>query len=176
MRFLLPALLAVLAGCGDDMPACPDQDAEALVTANQACETNEDCVIVDMDALVGENNCVGAFQCGQSLRADADLDAFVEEAGPIVDGQDACGECAMASCVAPSDLEAFCSKEGRCDQRPLDRFPDPDCLPSFGDHCSCAPQCLTPEEIDAITDFCDLDCGDTTWTCEWGKDECVVVD
>jgi hypothetical protein len=120
MRFLLPALLAFLVGCGDDTPVCPDKDAEALVTANQACETNEDCVIVDMFALVGDT-CVGWFQCTKSLRVDADLDAFAEEAADIADRQEACGDCVMASCLPPHKMGAFCSKEGFCDQRPLEQ-------------------------------------------------------
>jgi len=53
-----------------------------------------------------------------------------------------------------------------------------DCLRTYGDHCTCAPQCMTQAQLDAIVDFCDLGCiSEIDWECGLDADgQCVVAD
>jgi hypothetical protein len=54
-----------------------------------------------------------------------------------------------------------------------------DCLPTYGDNCSCTEQCLTQEQIDDIDDFCDLGCdSEATWECgvDANAEACVVLE
>ena len=46
-----------------------------------------------------------------------------------------------------------------------------DCIPTLGDNCSCSAQCMTQEQYDEITEWCDIECGIDVY--DW---ECTVVD
>lgn len=56
-----------------------------------------------------------------------------------------------------------------------------DCVESYGDNCSCTPQCLSPEQVAAVQEHftCDLGCdpgGTAEWACTVEDGACVVVD
>jgi hypothetical protein len=66
------------------------------------------------------------------------------------------------------------------DADPLHSHHDPGvnngCIPTFGDYCSCTPQCMTAAELDALEYACDLGClQEVDWTCSHTDDGCVVV-
>jgi hypothetical protein len=51
---------------------------------------------------------------------------------------------------------------------------DEDCLPTWGDHCGCGPQCMTARQISRIDTMCDMDCPPTTWECFSDGRTCFV--
>ena len=111
-RSLLAALsltALLITGC---KPDCQDVEADAreLVAKHAACEQDTDCKVVDF-ATVSPGSCVGAFQCALALRADVEQTAFALLAGSISDQKRECGECIMASCIAPETLRALCNKQ-----------------------------------------------------------------
>ena len=101
--------LALTTGCKLD---CQDVEADAreLVAKHAACEQDTDCKVVDF-ATVSPGSCVGAFQCALALRADVEQTAFTVLARGISDQKRECGECIMASCIAPETLRALCNKQ-----------------------------------------------------------------
>lgn len=50
----------------------------------------------------------------------------------------------------------------------------PRCEATFGDHCSCEPQCKTPEESEQETGWCAAYCGEEDWDCAWDGARCVI--
>lgn len=52
-----------------------------------------------------------------------------------------------------------------------------DCEPTYGDHCSCEPQCLTAAQIEIVQaeGVCDLGCPDIDWTCTVEDGSCTVA-
>jgi hypothetical protein len=103
--------------------SCCDQikeDAAALKAEHAECEPGDTCVLVSMYDLVGDDTCLGAFQCAAALNA-ADLDGFESEAKDLAERFAHCNECAQAGCAGTEGLEAFCNEEtSTCDMRPID--------------------------------------------------------
>lgn len=48
------------------------------------------------------------------------------------------------------------------------------CVATYGDSCGCEAQCMTRARIRAIGAVCDLDCGETTWSCVAVSGRCEV--
>jgi hypothetical protein len=92
-----------------------EADARALLTEAQACE--DSCEVVPLSTLAGPNSCVAVFQCSAALPPDLDRPAFSSAAKALAEEKRASGECAIASCMPPSQLEAVCV-EGRCMLQP----------------------------------------------------------
>jgi|OpeIllAssembly_1097287.scaffolds.fasta_scaffold326899_1 hypothetical protein len=112
-------LILLIAGCF--LFPCPDEDAEELVASYQDCVEDEDCMVVSMADVAGEDNCVRAFQCSVALNVDADLDTLAEETVDIVKSQKRCGECVQGECVPIEDLIAICNEDGLCEENQLGR-------------------------------------------------------
>jgi hypothetical protein len=88
--------------------------AGALVAEFAACESGENCVLVDLGPLV-ENACLGAFQCFTAFAEERDLEEFSRRARALEQEFSRCGECAMADCSNPEGWAAYCDQEqGRC--------------------------------------------------------------
>lgn len=84
----------------------------------------------------------------------------------------------LAGC--PRDTSPATSVAGSTDtEAPTDTEPPADdCLPTFGDHCGCTPQCMTQAQIDAIGDVCDLECetgAELGWACEQVDGACRLA-
>jgi len=109
-------VLLVAAGCCDKIK----EDADALKAKHAKCEPGDTCVLVEMYDVVGDDNCLGAFQCSAALN-EAALDGFESEAKDLADRFAHCNECAQAGCAGTDGMEAFCNEEtSKCDTRPID--------------------------------------------------------
>ncbi|MFN7142664.1 MAG: hypothetical protein ACK4YP_02730 [Myxococcota bacterium] len=101
--------------------ACADieADARALVDAARVCDVNTEngCEVVSLEELVQPDSCIAAFQCSAPLSPEIDRRAFVARAVQLEAEKLACGECAMAACQPPAELEAVCV-EGLCELAP----------------------------------------------------------
>jgi hypothetical protein len=108
--------LLVAVGCCDQIK----EDADALKARHAKCEPGDTCVIVEMYDAVGDDNCLGAFQCPTALNA-ADLDGFESKAKDLAGRFTHCDECAQADCAGTDGMEAFCNEEtSKCDMRSVD--------------------------------------------------------
>jgi hypothetical protein len=116
---LLLLLAAFVPGCADPVVgtcAALPENAAALKHSFQACDSTTVCVAVVLADVVGENTCVGAFQCADAFPADADLDAFAAAAEPFTAKADTCATCSLASCSSPDDMTALCNETtGLCE-------------------------------------------------------------
>lgn len=120
MRTARPLFLALAllcgAACGGDCGEIQDE-ARRLKAAYQACQGGQACVVRNLYELV-PNSCLGAFQCSDALRADADLDRLARLGRQLSEDVQSCGMCVQASC-APAPAEARCNlATGRCEVVP----------------------------------------------------------
>ena len=91
------------------------EEARALRAEAEACGAGDACVVVDLYALAGANNCLGAFQCAVAFNQSVDLDAFAADAKSLAADYEGC-QCTMAGCLDPSAFDAVCNAEaGRCE-------------------------------------------------------------
>lgn len=121
MRVPAGVPIAVLLLCGT--PGCQARDcadirqeARDLIAGAQTCGAGDQCVLVDLYALAGENNCLSPFQCSQPVREGYNLDDLGRRARALTDDYRQCTECAIASCVPASSMTAACNETtGRCE-------------------------------------------------------------
>ena len=112
--------LLVAAGCCDQIK----EDARDLKAKHAKCGAGDTCVLVDMYDVVGDNNCLGAFQCPAALN-EAELDGFADEAKDLAERFEHCNECAQAECAGTEGLEVYCDVDlGECATCPADEETD----------------------------------------------------
>ncbi len=115
---ILPLFL-LLTGCAEK--TCEDvrEEAAHLLKTYQSCETDEACTVYDLSELVGDNSCLGTFQCSGALNSTDDLAQFAESAKGLIADYSSCSMCVMADCIPPDRLESFCNTaSGLCEVRP----------------------------------------------------------
>jgi hypothetical protein len=106
------------AGCPDH--TCRDIQGEAaeLRTAFSRCKAGDRCVVVDLSKLL-TSRCLGDLQCSVGMPEIASQQDFARQAKAIDADYENCTECAQASCVAASALEAKCNEAtGACELSP----------------------------------------------------------
>lgn len=102
-------ILTFAAGCCEKIKT----EAKDLRAKHQKCEIDDDCIIVDMYEAVGENNCLGPFQCSKPMNKN-NISLFKKEAKELAEDFEHCSECTQASC-APLG-QPFCNETtGLCD-------------------------------------------------------------
>jgi hypothetical protein len=93
-----------------------EQDARSLRNEFGRCASGDACELVDMYALVGDNNCIGSFQCSAAFRRGSDVASFQRRARKLVEDYEGCSKCTQAGCPAPLELEARCNEvSGLCE-------------------------------------------------------------
>jgi hypothetical protein len=122
-RYAAPLAAAALLSCnaadergttpGDASTRCSDLEerADALLEAARSCESDADCVLVELDA-----ECIASLLCSVPLSAGADLDRVRNEARALGREATECGgPCSFANCAPPSTLDVHCdATEHQC--------------------------------------------------------------
>lgn len=117
----MAALALWLSGCAN----CEQlqEGATELVSHYARCRAGDTCQEIDLLALAGGQNCLGAFQCFGAVNSRANLAEFQRRARILAQQAFyACqpGECVTAACVDPRELEPVCDTElGQCVLVPL---------------------------------------------------------
>lgn len=110
------ALALWLSGCAN----CEQlqEGATELVSRYARCRAGDTCQEIDLLALAGGQNCLGAFQCFGAVNSRANLTEFQRRARFLAQQASyACqpGECVTAACLDPRELEPVCDTElGQC--------------------------------------------------------------
>ncbi|HZH13626.1 MAG TPA: hypothetical protein VE057_04600 [Archangium sp.] len=120
MRRMLVSCMAALAvwlsGCAN----CEQlqEGAEEMVSHYAQCRAGDTCQTIDLFALAGGQNCLGAFQCFGAVNAKANLTEFQRRARALAQQASiVCqpGECVTAACLDPRELKPVCDTElGQC--------------------------------------------------------------
>jgi hypothetical protein len=124
-------LLAISSGCTD----CTKLEEEAwdLVADHQYCTAGDSCVLVDLDALAGKDNCFEAFRENTALNAKTDLNKFEKDVKDLVDQYARCSDCPPVQGHVGEPEEVYCDLsikrcEVRWDYRPGDGGVDTDTI------------------------------------------------
>lgn len=126
----LNTLLAAVAIAAPLLSGCDNcgelrSEAKALMEEYGACSEGDTCVVVDMYDLVGPENCLGPFQCGQAVNAKTRLGDLQERAVVIAEDYDTCSQCEQAGCANPATLQARCNATTRqCETYSTDSIAD----------------------------------------------------
>jgi len=92
------------------------EDAAELRADYEECSEGDSCMVVDLYAYAGADNCLGPFQCSAAFNADSDMEEFEKKARELADDFDQCDECTMAGCMSPDSFTARCnSDDGVCE-------------------------------------------------------------
>lgn len=118
-RMLVSSMAALglwLSGCAN----CEQlqEGATELVSHYARCRAGDTCQKIDLLALAGGLNCLGAFQCFGAVNSRANLTEFQRRARALAQQASiVCqpGECVTAACLDPRELEPVCDTElGQC--------------------------------------------------------------
>lgn len=112
----MAALALWLSGCAN----CEQlqEGATQMVEHYARCRAGDTCQTLDLFALAGGQNCLGAFQCFGAVNARANLTEFQRRARTLAQQASyVCqpGECVTAPCLDPRELKPVCDTElGQC--------------------------------------------------------------
>jgi len=93
-------------GCCDRIKS----EADDLKIKHQKCTAEDTCVIVNMYDIVGDDSCLGSFQCSISLNKK-DITSFKKEAKELTKDFEKCDDCTQASCIDMTNYQPFCNKD-----------------------------------------------------------------